>query len=296
MEDDLEQNARTDATPIKLLCIPCRLRQPTLQVTELVRFACLVITTECIVALMVLHFVVSDASSELVLQSKRIGHVNLRILPALCLVPLSVQYAVCWLNLAAGGWGAPDSRFWCDVKIMYVRGFNTVRTLSRMCTSALLFGAFAIAILHVTDLLILCFLCPLAALAEWQAGLVELQNQYDVKLDDKFADDQGLCLETLHHCQQQRARSVKTWAPYILSVGTKVYITTWFVYCASIVTTPWPLFGPLAVAIVLYLDILPFVLMYVYQRNELTFCELELYRIVADCVLPCSICFIVYGM
>ena len=296
MEDDLEQNARTGPMPIKLFCVPCRLREPTLQVTEIVRFACFVITTECIVALLMLHFVASDAYSELVLQNEQIGNVNLRILPALSLVPLSIQYAVCWLNLVAGGWGAADSRFWCDVKIMYVRGFNTVRTLTRMCTTALLMGAFAISILHITDLLILVFLCPLAALAEWQAGLVELQNQYDVKLDDKFASEQGLCMETLHHCQEQRARTVKTWTPYALTVGTKVYITTWIVYCASIVATPWALFGPLTVAIVLYLDIIPFVLTYMYQRNELTFCQLEVYRIVSDCVLPCSICLIVYGM
>lgn len=292
--DDIESGVTS--TPVRACRIPCRLRGEKLNVAALVRFACFVTTTECIVALLILNFAVSNATSELVLQQQPIGSIHLRILPALSLVPISIQYTISWLNISAGGWGAPDSRFWCDIKIMYVRGFNTIRTIARMCCTAILFGAFTISILEITDLLILAFLCPLAALAEWQAGLVELQNQYDVKLDDKFIEDNALCLETLQYHQENRARTVKTWVPYVLSVATKMYMTTWVVYCASIGGTDWSVYGLLTIAIVLYLDIVPFVLLYLYERNQMTFCELELYRVISDCILPCIICFIVYLM
>lgn len=298
MAEDLENTIPREehSAPIRVCYMACRLRESKLQVVELVRSACFITLAQCFVAFLVAALANSIEYSIFAVRDGAIATVNIRIFPALVLVPNTLQYAIAWLNLAAGGWGSPESRFWCDVKIMYVRGFNTVRTISRMCSTGLLFGFFAIVTIGRFDLLTLAFLCPLAALAEWQAGLVELQNQYDVKLDDKFAADQTLCLETLHYHQEHRARTVKTWAPYILSVTTKVYMTTWLVCTASASGSRWALFGPLTIAIIFYVDMIPFVMTYLYQRNHMTFCELEVFRVVSDCVLPCAICFIVYGM
>jgi len=301
MEDDLEQMIPIQDfnAPIRMCCIPCRIREPKLTALELVRVACFVTTVQCIVALFVLGFASSsDGSIELAIQDEIVATIHLRLLPSLALIPLSIQYAICWLNLVAGGWGSPDTRFWCDVKIMYVRGFNTVRTLANICVSAILFPAIAIVALASTaEVLTLAFLIPLAALAEWQAGLVELQTQYDVKLDNKFESDSTLCLEHLHAQQSQHAKTVKTWTPYVISVCTKLYMAT-FLLCGATIIDPVPFdaYGPIVITFVCYVLIVPFILTFLYMRNELTFCELEVYRVVSDCTLPCAICFIAYSM
>lgn len=300
MDDDIETNNiishEEQSAPVRCCFVPCRLRNPKLSVIELVRFAFFITLVECTTSLLVLKFVGSDVYSELILDREVIAHVNLRILPALILIPIFLQYATIWLNLIAGGWGAPESRFWCDMKIMYVRGFNTIRTISQMCSTGLLLGFLAIATLGMSDILTLAFLCPLAAVSEWQAGLIELQNQYDVKLDDKFAANESLCMESLHYHQQNRSRTVKTWTPFVLSNASKLYVIVWILYCASVLGIEWSFYAVFIIAVVTYVSIIPCLLQYVYLRGHLTFSEVELYRTISDCTMPCIICFAIYTM
>ena len=38
-----------------------------------------------------------------------------------------IGYAIVLLNMFYGGWGKEESQFWCDLRVMYLSGYNTIR-------------------------------------------------------------------------------------------------------------------------------------------------------------------------
>jgi hypothetical protein len=202
------------------------------------------------------------------------------------LIPLSILYCCIYANLFMGGWGNPDGKFWCDVKIMYVRGFNTLRTIISFINTPL-YIIYLANIFGIGDWLTLFLLGFTMFLAEWQNDISENQNQYDVKAFDKFInqDDNSLCLETLHEHQQAQTGQ-RVWTPFMVYCAIKTIILT----CVFV---QWDhsdidqTFGiPVAVLIVIYTFIVPLALNFLYMKNQFTFSQMELYRMTSDACLP----------
>jgi hypothetical protein len=206
------------------------------------------------------------------------------------LFPQVFLYLFMYTNLLSGGWGAPDSRFWCDVKIMYVRGFNTIRTITRMFSLSL--GLWLIAAILTIDNNTTIVLIPLLAIiSEWQSELSENKNQYDIKGFDKFTkeDDITLCMETLHHFQLQRKEKGNLISSFFISAFIKIYIITclFATWTGTELTKTFSI--PIVVVTVLYICVLPIILDLIYIKSFITFCQLEIYRIIIDVTLPCII-------
>lgn len=53
------------------------------------------------------------------------GYTRVCILTA-CVSPM-IGYAIVLLNMFYGGWGREESKFWCNLRIMYLSGYNTIR-------------------------------------------------------------------------------------------------------------------------------------------------------------------------
>ena len=199
----------------------------------------------------------------------------------------SIFYIIAYTNLLSGGWGAQDTRFWCDIKIMFVRGFNTIRTISNMISSVINLWIIAI-ILKLDTPATLAFIAPLALIAEWQSGLAENLSQEDVKVFDKFLTTAGqLNLESLHYHQMQSNRdNTKNNQPFVISTCIKVYMVTCLLLFAK-----WQdvdgIFGtPIVVTIVACVFIIPLALELAYIKKIRTFCQIEIYRTILDMTIP----------
>jgi len=201
-------------------------------------------------------------------------------------IPLGVLYGCIYLNLVMGGWGDPNGKFWCDVKIMYVRGFNTLRSVVHFVNIPL-YMVYLSSIFGIKDWFMIFLIGFTMFLAEWQNDISENQNQYDVKVFDKFInqDDNSLCLETLHEHQTSQTSS-NVWTPFMVYCAIKLIVLTGiFVHWdhQSIDQT----FGiPVAVLIVCYTFLIPVILNFLYMKNQVTFCKLEICRIANDITVP----------
>ena len=262
------------SVPIEILSIKCRVQDRTLIASDLHRlFACICgIQWICGAAILYLR------------PPLLCGSFNLRWLPILALCSASIMYGLMYANLKSDGWGAADSRFWCDVKIMYVRGFNTVRTITRfICSSALttLFAAFFDDMTPTTVI----FACMIAIIAEWQAGLTENHNQYNVKVHDKFVTEQRtLDLEALHHFQKQHPHTNISWAPFVVHAILKfVLYFTLVVFRTDSVDFVFKV--PVALIVWLYECVSPMIVDFVYLKGITTFVKIEIYRMVIDASL-----------
>ena len=274
MEDPEEKTSfvETETVSLTIFQIPFRLQKETLKIHEMPRLCAIVV---CLCGLC--------GTVTLFMREAIAFHgFNLRWIPVLVVFVTSVQYSVVYLNLSMGGWGAAKSRFWCDVKIMFVRGFNTIRTLGRFLSMTLLF-AFLTFILGAPPACIL-YVGLLVVIAEWQIGIVENQNQYDQTIHEKFTNEQGeLCLESLHTYQVKHPNQSVVWSPFVISC----LIKTWTITClflTSELSKQWIFATPLIVCVLLWSYILPSVLDFMYLKNVCTFVQLELYRMVSDII------------
>ena len=276
MEDPEEKTSFTTSEntslPLQICSTTIRITKNTLTMQDLIK------TTLCIVSL---QFICTLATA----LAK--GEKTLLAWVIVCqLLPQVGLYGFMHANLMSGGWGAPDSRFWCDVKIMYVRGFNTIRTISRMASFSISLWLMAI-VLQINNMTTMALLPLLAIISEWQSGLSENQNQYDVKAFDKFTkDDETLCLESLNYFQSQKNEQGKLTTSFIVNCLMKTYTITCLL-------GTWPrtetemVFGiPIIVTIVFYSFIVPLILDLIYIKSGLTFCQVELYRMIMDITLP----------
>ena len=279
--DSLVRPTEVASTPIHIFgSLGCRIKQDTLKLREIQRLSAILLSTFSICACSVLFM-----RDPII----KFGW-NIRWIPLIALFVKALMYIVKFINVYTGGWGAADGRFWCDVRIMYVRGFNTVRTIFDWWSSCALFTLLVVFMQIESSLL---FILMLVVVAGWHSGLTENQNQYDIKFQDKFIDtDDYLCLETLHGYQQQHPHDKVMWIPFIIANFLKTYVLTcMFIYSPDI--EHYFVFAlPIVVLIVLKVFLLPCFLEFIYYKQMITFCKLEIFRILLDCtVLPLIVMF-----
>ena len=277
MEDPEEKKSFTGSEittlPLKICSSTIRITKNTLSMQDLIK------TTLCIISL---QFICT-----LAMTLSRGGKTTYSWVVVCQMLPQLGLYIFMYANLFSGGWGAPDSRFWCDVKIMYVRGFNTIRTISRMVSFSINLWLMAI-VLQINNTTTMALLPLLAIVSEWQAGLSENKNQYDIKAFDKFTkdDDQTLCLESLNYFQSQKNEQGKLTTSFIVNCLMKTYIITCLLVTWPYTETEMTFGIPIIVTSVLYTFIVPVILDLVYIKSGLTFCQVELYRMIMDIILP----------
>lgn len=275
-ENMIVSNSSNPPTPIKICYLTCRVRHKTLLLSELARISLILcgVQTLCAAITTSLRDPITDSMFQ-----------NLRWLPVIASGLTTLLYALMYTNLKSGGWGAEDSRFWCDVKIMYVRGFNTIRTSVRFFSAAVLTLMVAI-ISGSTDVTSLILATTVALIAEWQAGLSENQNQYDVRLDSKFlTEDNALALEPLHGYQNSHPKDNVSWSPFCAHVVLKIILYTTlflgkktseeiFQFQILIQYLTWA-----------YMVCVPIILDVSYLKNACSFCYVEIFRMLSDTLL-----------
>jgi len=210
----------------------------------------------------------------------------------LCIGQLFVKaflYIFMYANLLSGGWGSSEKRFWCDVNIMYVRGFNTIRNI--MDIFSFIFYIWIIAIvLDVNSPIFMAVVPLLAMISEWQSALSENRNQDGVAVIDKYiSNDNRLCLESFNYYQYQKKEGRIADTPFIVHCIIKTYIITCLLTVQSWDISVITFGGPIVAAIVCYVYILTLTIDFMYIRHFKTFCQIEMYRMIFDCVFPVTI-------
>lgn len=257
---------------ITIFSIPCRLQNASLKVHEIPRL-CMVLLCMVGVCGMVTLFMRDPVSY---------NGFNMRIIPVGVVFISCIQSGIVYLNLAMGGWGAANSRFWCDVRIMFVRGFNTVRTLGHFLTTPLVFLLFAFTLGSEDSIL---YISLLVIIAEWQIGILENQNQYDQPIHEKFMNDKGeLCLESLQLYQFKHPAHTVVWSPFVIACSIQTYVITCILLMSQTQVERWTFSTPICVCIILWSYIIPSFLNFSYLKNVFTFCQLELYRTISDAI------------
>ena len=263
------------SAPLTLCSIVFRLKRPKLALRELIKFAAVILCIQMICSIAILF-----------MRPSIDGIPYGRWVSVFALMPVTILYVFTYANIVTGPWGSEASRFWCDVRIMYVRGFNTIRTVLNMFSMSF-FIMFLSMVLGNVGGLSLCLIVIVSVLSEWHMGMTENVNQYEVKAFDKFMDGNILCLESLHFYQMQHKREKMKWTSFTFAIFIKLYLCTCIVATSSPRTNPILIFEtPIAVIIVVYTFILPTLLSFMFYKNILTFSQLELYRIIIDITLP----------
>ena len=280
MEDPESKNALVNdvepaSAPLTMCSIVFRLKREKLALRELIRFAAAVITIQFI-CLSGILFMRPPLPAQV-----PIG----RWFAVISMLPICVLYVFIYANLITGPWGSEDSRFWCDVRIMYVRGFNTIRTVINMFSSSFML-MFLSVLMGNTNSLSLSLIFIVCVLSEWQSGCAENTNQYEVKAFDKFMDGNILCLETLHFYQIQNRRERQKWSSFIFSIVIKLYLVTAILLAANLGEEILVFQVPIATLIIIYVLLLPPIQNFIFLKGVLTFSQLELYRIIMDLIFP----------
>jgi hypothetical protein len=264
------ENTGSTEVPLTVCGIPFRLKRAKLSLFELSKLGAIVVTLEMIVAA-ALSFMRPSLP------------MLMRWMPILGTLGVAALYALTCANIVSGGWGADDGRFWCDVKIMYARGFNTIRSMANIWSTAFYLSYAALLLGHASPLTI-PLMAFVAAVIEWQTATGENLNQYDIKAFDKFVDAQGvLCLESLHNLQLQKCAQRVYWTPTILSITARLYVFTALLATGTFGTTH-TFQIPLVCILVVHICLVPAVNEFAHYKQLFTFCQVEVYRTVADMV------------
>lgn len=260
--------------PLTLCSVVFRLKREKLALRELIKFAAAILCIQIICG-------VGISFMRPNVKNLPLG----RSLPILATMPVCILYVFSYLNIITGPWGSENSRFWCDIRIMYVRGFNTIRTVLNMFSTSLMLIFLSILLGH-SDSLSLSLIFLIGMISEWQNGTVENVNQYDVKVFDKFMDGDILCLETLHFSQMQTKREKVQWFSFIFSLVVKLYLATSILCTADMNHTSLTFGVPVAIAVIFYTCVIPSLGIFMFLKGAITFCQLELYRILMDIAFP----------
>jgi len=287
--DDIEENksfietTEPASAPLRLCRrFQCRFRQPQLQLHELYQLYLFIGVTQLLFGIVILCMR-KPVESHMLIHGGPVGPVfNGRWLPLFALAATVFQYAFSYVNVLSQGWGDPNSRFWCDLRIMYIRGFNTVRTSIRFFSVSCCM-LFAMCLSGMAELSTTLCMVMLTVVAEWQLGVLELANQYDTQLRSKA--EEFVSLEALQYIQTQRPTPNKTnWSPMVIAATVKTL--TWalvYVYSSAVVdNTPYKFIHALILTLTCYTYVVPLLEHFMYQKNLLTFCELELHRMFSD--------------
>jgi len=287
--DDIEENktlietTEPATTPLRLCRrFQCRFKQPQLHLHELYQLYLFIGAAQLLFGIVILCMR-EPLNASLLLHGKPVGPaINGRWLPLFALAATVFQYAFSYVNVLSKGWGDPKSRFWCDLRIMYIRGFNTVRTTVRFFSVSFCM-LFAMCLSGMAEVSTVVCMVILTVMAEWQLGVLELTNQYDTQLQSKA--EEFVSLEVLQYVQTQRTTPSKTnWSPMVVAATVKTL--TWalvYVYSSSVIDdTPYKFIRALILTLTCYTYVVPLLEHFVYQKNLLTFCELELHRMCSD--------------
>ena len=258
------------SAPLTLCSATVRFKRTTLAMRELCKCAAATLTVQIISAIAI-AFMRSE------LENVPLG----RWFVILALCPKCILYVFMYSNLVTGPWGSENSQFWCDVRIMYARGFNTIRTVVGMFSTSGLFVFLSMLLGHASTLSF-ALLFIMGVLAEWQSGVAENINQHDIKAFDRFISGDVLCLETLHYYQLQHKNDRQRWTAFVICFVIKMYALTCMLATANVQTHFLVFQIPIAFMIVLYTCILPPILHFMYLKHLATFVQLELYRSVMD--------------
>lgn len=257
-------------SPLTLCSVVFRMKHPTLAMREYAKLAAAILALQLILSIVIVFMrPVWDFP---------VG----RWFPIFAALPTCLLYAIMYANLLSGPWGSESSRFWCDVRIMYARGFNTIRNITRMISISILFMFLSVLLGH-RESITLSLLFLIGVVVEWQNGIAENVNQDDVKVFDRFVNNGVLCLETLNHYQMQNKTEIGSWSAFVTSVVIRLYTITCLL-CTSLTHEPVVFQVPIAIVIVLYTCIIPSVIDFVYFKGIVTFCQTELYRACADVI------------
>jgi len=283
MEDPEEKKTFVDSPeinemPLTICSTVCRLStEVPLTMRELIKTVFSIITLEFI-CILGIYFMSNESSWALVLG-------------ILQMLPVVVLYLSMYVNVITGGWGTDHSRFWCDVKIMYARGFNTLRSCTSFVSRSICFCFIAIVMDH-RSLSTVGLLPLLAVLAEWQVGLSENKNQYDIKVFDKFMKDGHLCIESLQHFQTHQTVKKTHFTPFIAALVIKTYVITTLLFSWSHNSSEITFGIPIVCMLIFYVWCAPLLLDFMYLKSALTFCQLELARMLLDITIPVTVaCF-----
>jgi hypothetical protein len=168
---------------------------------------------------------------------------------------------------------------------MFVRGFNTIRTTSRLVSVSVLYIQLALH-LGCSSLPALLLLVALSIMAEFQAGIAENQNQYDVQTHEKFiSDDNFVEMEQVHQYQLEHPLSNVKFTPIFLYGFLNAYITTTLLMTRSETVSHIFFESPVIILIILFNVVVPTCTHLYYFKALCTFCELEIYRSLSDTIL-----------
>lgn len=284
-KDNLIGHQEITSTALRLCKkFTCRLRAPQLQLLELYQLFLLIISAEVICITSAL-FMRESKITNITLKGETLWSFNNRKLPLFAIYVIFVQYLFSYLNLMSNGWGDPKSRFWCDIRIMYIQGYNTIRTTIQFISVSLCL-IYAACISGLTELSSLVFLSIINIISVWQLGISELLNQYDTKIQDKASE--FVSIETLQYHQSQSTQQKDiNWSPMIIALVLRKFIWGFiFLYSASeIVNTEYEFLRTIVLTLVIYTFVLPAFCHFIYQKKIITFCELELHRMCFDVFL-----------
>mgnify|MGYP006096238795 CR=1 FL=1 len=269
MEDPDETT--TPANPIKVCGVVFRIRYAQFAMRELSLICTILMSLVCIVSVCLVYLRTPVLY----------GRINIRWLTVTASVSVASQHLFSYWNLIMAGCGSSNGRFWCDVKIMIVRGFNTIRTVSRLVSSPLLFMQMAL-LLGCLSAQALLFLCIIIVLSELQLGLSENQNQYDVQTQDKFIDDNKLLMEQVHKYQQEHPYNNVRLQSFVVYAVLNVLVSTILLLCHNAVPESMTFAMPIVTILLLYCSGVPILTHLLYLKGVWTFCEYEIYRSLAD--------------
>ena len=148
-----------------------------------------------------------------------------------------------------------------------------------LTTSMLLI--FVAMLLGQTNTLSFLLIFLLGTMMEWQNGISENNNQYDVKSFGRFQSEGDLCMEVLHQHQHQNHMDSVNWMAFVISAVIRLYTLT-CILCTSNDTPSVVFKTPLVVIIVFYSGVFPILSGFIHLNKNITFCQLEVVRACAD--------------
>jgi len=206
--------------------------------------------------------------------TRRAVYIDVQIGITLISFLIFIQHVLVYANLIGNGWGTPKGKFWCEVKIMIARGFNTIRTSLRLLITPWLFIVMSVEV-GITDPITILFLVMLAIISEINAGTSENQNQYDMQTNEKFVDSANqLLLEELNMYQKEHALQKVTWVPLIIYVIIQnILLAALILGGDSIGFIPF---------IVLFHSVLQQLMSFLHLFGSWSFVQLEIFRSFVD--------------
>lgn len=269
MEDPVEIRVET---PIKICGVVFRIRSAQLTLRELSQLCAILLSILVVMSVCVFY----------IRAPVMYGQVDLRIFTIVATTSACAQHLLSYLNLIMAGWGSSTGRFWCDVKIMIVRGFNTFRTLSRLVASPALSIQLAY-LLGCDNIQALFFLGIILVLSELHNGLSENRNQYNVQTHEKFISvDSRLMLEMVNNYQQSHPLTNVSQVSFTVYSIVNIGVSTILLLFRHTVTDSLIFAMPIVILILVHCTGVPIVTHFLYLKGLWTFCEYEIYRSLLD--------------